>query len=283
MTFALGSTVRLTEAKLKETKMVKRLVVFALFATVLAMGIGLYSRRAVTQDIDTATLAGMAAQAQAQGQSEVDLAKDISWEGIDDLNTALSRYTVVDAVPIAKQSYVLDEFNIGTWYKFRLNFTIKQNPLVTCSQCSSNIPDPPAELLPLNANEILVLHPGGSQLINGITVNVNVSEFADFTLNQRYLLFIDFDSARSLATVSVGPPGVYLVDANGRLVHFYDANPEDTIGSGLAANYGSNINTLRNALNPSPPSGCDPVQAQACIDRHGGWFWDPDTCTCSFD
>jgi len=260
--------------------MVKRLIAFALFATVLAIGIGLYSRRAATQDIDPATLAGMAAQAQAQGQSEVDLAKDVSWEGIDDLNSALSRYTVVDAVPIAKQSYVLDEFNIGTWYKFRLNYTIKQNPLVTCSQCSSNIPDPPAELLPLNANEILVLHPGGSQLVNGITVNVTVSEFPDFTLNQRYLLFIDLDSTRSVATVSVGPPGVYLVDGNGRLVHVYDANPDDTIGIGLAASYGSNIETLKNAINPPPPppSGCDPAQEQNCYDTGGNW--DSSTCRC---
>jgi hypothetical protein len=57
--------------------MVKRMVAFALFATVLAMGIALYSHRAATQDIDPATLAGMAAQAQAQGESEVNFARDI--------------------------------------------------------------------------------------------------------------------------------------------------------------------------------------------------------------
>lgn len=258
--------------------MVKRLIAFAFFATALAIGVGLYGRRAATQDIDPATLAGMAAQAQAQGQSEVDLAKDVSWTGVDDLNSALSNYTVVDAVPIAKQSYVLDDYNIGTWYKFRLNYTIKQNPAVTCSQCSSNIPDPPADLLPLNANEILVLHPGGSQLVNGITVNAVVSDFPDFTLNQRYLLFIDFDSSRSVGAVSVGPPGVYLVDTNGILVHIYEADSDDTIGSGLAANYGSNIDTLRNALNPPPPSGCDPVQEQNCYDN--GWEWNSSTCRC---
>jgi hypothetical protein len=261
--------------------MVKRLIAFALFTTVLAIGGGLYGRRAVTQDFDLATLAGMAAQAQAQGQTEVVLGKDISWEGVDDLNSALSRYTVVDAVPIAKQSYVLDEFSLGTWYKFRLNSILKQNPLVTCSQCSSNMPDPPAEMLPLNANEILVLHAGGSQLVNGVTVIVTVSEFPDFTLNQRYLLFIDFDAGRSVATVAVGPPGVYLVDANGRLVHIYEADAEDTIGSGLAANYGSNIDTLRNALNPPPPpppSGCDPVLEQNCYDSGGNW--NSSNCSC---
>lgn len=259
--------------------MLKRLIALAMLTTALAVGVGMYGRRASTQDIDPATLAGLAAQAQAQGQSEVDLTKDISWESVDDLNTALARYTVVDAVPVARQSYALDEFNIGTWYKFRINSTIKQNQLLTCQQCSTNIPDPPAELLPLNADEILVLHPGGSELINGVTITATVSEFPDFTLNQRYLLFIDLDASRRVATVSVGPPGVYLVDANGQLVHVYEAEPDDTIGSGLAANYGSNINTFNNAINPPPPSTCDPLQEQDCYDNGGSW--DASTCRCT--
>lgn len=259
--------------------MVKRFVALAVITTAFAIAIALHTRRGVTQDVDPATLVGMANRAQAQGQSEVNLGTDISWEGIDDLNSALSRYTVVDAVAIAKNSYVLDEFSIGTWYKFRVNYTIKQNPLVECSQCSSNIPDPPAELLPLGSNEILVLHPGGSQLVSGVTINVTVSDFPDFTLNQRYLLFIDFDSTKRVATVSVGPPGVYFVEANGRLGHIYEADPEDTIGAGLAANYGSNIDTFRNALNPPPPSTCDPVQEQYCYDAGGDW--DSTTCRCT--
>lgn len=263
--------------------MLKRLIALAILATALAVGVSLSGRPAVTQNTDPATLVGIAAQAQAQGDSEADITKDISWESVDDLNTALSRYTVVDAVPIAKQSYVLDDFNIGTWYKFTINSTIKQNPLYVCPQCSTSIPDPPSELLPLNANEILVLHPGGSQLINGITINATVTEFPDFTLNQRYMLFIDLDASRKVATVSVGPPGVYLVDANGRLVHVYEADPDDTIGSALAANYGSSITTFNNAINPPSTPTCDPALEQSCYDDGGTWNSSTCQCTMPFD
>lgn len=258
--------------------MLKRLVVLAVFITAIAIAIGLYSRGTVTQGqgVDPATLSGMAAQAQVEGRSEFSFARNIMYEGVDDLTNALSNYTVVDAMPTLKQSYVLDEFSIGTWYKFTVNYTIKQNPMVVCSQCSSNIPDPPAELLPLNTNEILVLHPGGSQSVDGIPFTVTVPEFPDFNLNQRYLLFLDFDATRKVGTVSVGPPGVYVIDGSGNLLHIYDANPDDTIGSGLAANYGNNANTLRNALNPPPP--CDPVQEQNCYDSGGDW--NPTTCHC---
>lgn len=259
--------------------MLKRLLVLALFTSVLATAVALYSHRGVTQTIDPATLAGIAMQAQAQGRSEVNIGRDIMYDGVDDLNSAISRYTIIDAVAIAKQSYVLDEFNIGTWYKFRLNYTIKQNPLVVCAQCSSNIPDPPAELLPLNSNEVLILHPAGSQLVNGTTINVMVSDFPDFNLDQRYLLFLDFDSAKAVGTVSLGPPGVYVVDANGGLIPVYDADPEDIVVSGLTATYGNNANTLRNALNPQPPSTCNPVQEQNCYDLDG--MWNSTTCHCT--
>ena len=257
--------------------MLKRLIALALFTTAIAIGIGLYSREAGTQTYDTTTLSGMALQAQAEGQSQVGVAKNVMYEGVDDLNSALSAYTVVEATATTKQSYILDEFNIGTWYKFTLNSTIKQNPMVVCSQCSSGIPDPPSALLPLNSNEILLLHPGGSHPVEGIPFTVTVPQFPDFNLNQKYLLFLDFDSTRKVGTVSVGPPGVYFVDASGNLVHVYDADPEDVIGAGLAANYGNNANTLRNALNPPPT--CSSSQEIACSDSGG--TWNPTTCYCT--
>jgi hypothetical protein len=260
--------------------MLRRLFALSILITAIALVIGLHKHASVSrgQSVDPATLSGIAVQAQADGQTEIALAKNLMYEGVDDLNGAISRYTIVDAVPIAKQSYVLDEFNIGTWYKFRLNYWIKQNPQVSCTQCSSNIPDPPADMLPLNSNEILVLHPGGSQVVNDVTISFTVPEFPDFNLNQRYVLFIDFDSSRQVGSVSVGPPGAYVVDASGRMLHVYDADPEDTIGSGLAAGYGSNADTFRNALNPPPPSTCDPLQEQNCYDAGGSW--NSSTCSC---
>jgi len=261
--------------------MLKRLVTLAVLTTLFAVGVGLYSRRAVTQEIDGATLSGKAALALARGESEVNLVSHDSFEGVDSLEEALSRYTVIEATPISKNSYILDQYSIGTWYKFRIHRTIKQNPLPACSDCSS-MPDPPADQLPLNWDEIMVLHGGGIQIVEGVTFHVTVPDFPDFTLNQRYLLFIDYDASKKVAFVSVGPPGIYIVNGFGNLSHVYEADPDDTIGSGLAANYGNNANTLNNALNPPPPPpACDPVQEQNCWNQGGSW--DSFNCFCNYE
>ena len=264
--------------------MLKRLVVFAVLTTLLAVGAGLYTRQAVTQAIDGATLSGKAALAVGRGESEVSLVSHDSFEGVDSLTAAVGRYTIVEATPISKNSYILDQYSIGTWYKFRVHRFTKQNPLPPCTDCSA-MPDPPADQLPLNSDEMMVLHAGGTQVVDGIIFHVTVPDFPDFTLNQRYLLFIDYDATKKVGLVSPGPPGVYMVNGTGGLVHVYSAEPDDTIGSGLTASYANNANTLYTALNPpsQPPSGCDPAAQQACNARGGGYYWEPFSCTCEFD
>jgi hypothetical protein len=258
--------------------MIKKLLMLALFTTAVVAGTGLYTRRAATQEINTATLSGLAAQAISLGRSEVYISNHDFYAGVDGLDAALARFTVIEATPISKNSYVMDEFSIGTWYKFKINRTIKQNPLPACSDCSS-IPDPPADMLPLNWDEIMVLHAGGTQVVDGVTFYINVPNFPGFNLNQKYLLFVDYDPDKRVAMVSVGPPGVYFVDGYENLSHIYTPEEEDTIGSGLAASYGNNANTLYNALNPPPPPpACDPVQEQNCYDSGGDW--DSINCRC---
>ena len=257
--------------------MLKRLTLLAVLSTFFAAGVGFYSRSAVMQAPDGSTLSGKAALALQRGESEVNLVVHDSFDGVDSLDAALARYTVVEATPISKESYVLDQFSIGTWYKFRIHRTIKQNPLPTCADCSS-VPDPPAGAS-LNWDEMMVLHAGGVQVVDGVTFHVTVPDFPDFSLHQRYLLFIDYDATKKVGMVSVGPPGVYMVDGYGQLAHVYEAAPDDPIGSGLAANYGNNANTLYNALNPPPPPPpCDPYEEQSCWNRGG--TWDSYSCYC---
>src|SRR5205807_4323265 len=153
-----------------------------------------YSHKAFTQtqsgvpEDQIGTLNGFALEAQGQGDTEINLGEGILFEGTLDLNAAISNYTVIAATPISQNSYVLDPYSIGTWYKFRVNETLAQKPLRQCADCPP-IPDPPADMLPLNPGEILILKPGGSQVVNGVTINIGVSDFPDFTLNQQYLLF----------------------------------------------------------------------------------------------
>ena len=256
--------------------MLKRLLALAAVTTIIAIVVGAYSRGAVTQEVDEATLSGMAWQAQARGEYVVSQAKHVFYEGVDTLDGAIARYTIVEATPIAKQSYVLDDFNIGTWYKFRIDSMIKQNPLPACTSCTT-ITNPPGDM-PLGAGEMLLIHPGGTQLVNGVTFTFTVPEFPDFNLQQKYLLFVDYDASRGVAAVSVGPPGVYRVDSYGNLSHIYEPETDDAIGSGLFTQYGNNINNFKNALNPPQPTTCDPYEEQYCYDQGG--TWNASTCYC---
>jgi hypothetical protein len=258
--------------------MLKRLVTLAVLTTFIAVGVGLYSRGALTQQIDQATLSGKAALAIGRGEYEVNMVNHDSFEAVNSLNDALARYTIVEATPIAKNSYVMDQYSIGTWYKFRINRWIKQNPLPACSDCSS-MPDPPAGTS-LNWDEMMLLHGGGVQVVDGVTFHVTVPDYPDYSLNQRYLLFIDYDPDKKVGMVSIGPPGIYIVDGYGNLAHIYDAIPDDTIGADLAASYGNNANTLNNAINPPPPPPtCDPYLEQDCWNRGG--TWDSFSCYCN--
>jgi len=275
--------------------MVKKFIALTVLCTLLAIGISLYSSKASMQtqtipEDQLGTLHGFAMDAQSRGEYEIDLAKTIIFEDAVSLDAAIANYTVLAATPIAKQSYVLDNYSIGTWYKFRVNETLAQKPLMLCSGCPSPIPDTvPPDMLPLNAGEILVLQPGGSQLVDGVTINISVADFPDFTLNQKYLLFLNLDASRSIGSLQVGPAGAYMVDNYGGLSPIFQLESGDNpVWDGLTAQYGSNLNQLRNTLNPPPPPPtCDQVEEQSCYDRGGTWIFNgcycrepnPDPCT----
>jgi len=258
--------------------MLKRLIALAALTTSLALAVGLYSHRTASQAVNDATLSGKATLAAARGESEVHLAINNSYESVDNLDAALSRYTVVEATAVSKNSYVLDDYGIGTWYRFRIERTHKQNPLLPCSDCGA-MPDPPADTPALNWNEMMVFRSGGIQVVSGVTFFVITPDFPEFTINQRYLLFIDYDPSKKVGLISVGPPGVYSVNGSGGLSHVYESENDDPIGSGLVASYGNNANTLYNALNPPPPPPeCDYFLQQDCLNRGGSW--DSNLCYC---
>lgn len=259
--------------------MLKRLIALAALTTSLALAVALYSHGTFSQAIDDATLSGKAALAVARGEWEVHLGINDSWESVNTLDAALSRYTVVEATPVSKKSYVLDQYGIGTWYRFRIDRTFKQNPLPACSTCGA-MPDPPADTPALNWNEMMVLRAGGVQVVDGVTFFVNAADFPDFSLNQKYLLFIDYDASKKVGLVSVGPPGVFMVNGSGGLAHIYTSEVDDPICSRLASTYGNNANTLYNALNPPPPlPECDPVEEQNCWNTGGTWNFSSCYCT----
>jgi hypothetical protein len=225
-----------------------------------------------------------ASQAQAGGQTEVNLIADrVMYTYVQGLDEAINNYTIVVAQPILQKGYPdsVSE-NVETWYKFSVSEYISRKPPTSCTGCSPPS-NPPADLLPLNANEILVPRSGGDLVINGVTIISVDAQFPSFLHSQQYLLFLDLDPSTGVGAVKVGPIGAFAISGD-QLVSLYgDSHP---LKDELESRYGNSLSALRSALNPPPPpppSGCDPIQQQNCIDNGGTWKSTDCTCQPAFD
>lgn len=165
--------------------------------------------------------------------------------GIDD---AVAHYTIVVAYPVSRNSYVWNsEFQmIGTWYKFNITETLKQNAYVACSNCPSS-PDPPAALLPLNSSQVLVPKVGGSVVINGVTITSLDEEFPDYQLSQSYLLFLNVDSSKGVGMTSLAAGAVFTVGPNGELATVAEGG-ENSLANDILHRYGNSLAALRASL-----------------------------------
>ncbi|HVF54868.1 MAG TPA: hypothetical protein VM934_01885 [Pyrinomonadaceae bacterium] len=127
---------------------------------------------------------------------------------IRSLKTALSSYWAVVASPIEKHSITKENGDIRTWYKFRILESINPQKYNRCSDC----PAPavvPAEMLPLQTDEILLSERGGTVNVEGIEI-VTPPEFG-FELSEQYLLFLQEDQSGFFGRLMVGPDALFKV------------------------------------------------------------------------
>ena len=268
--------------------MLKRFIALAIASTALALAATFYAHVPAVHtgggiDGSALTLSGQAAAAAAQGETFVTIMTSANFNSVDTLDDAFARYTVSVGEPILSQSYVIDDIGIGTWYKVRVSETLSQKPVFQCSTCGPlTLPDPPSDLLPLNSDEILIYRAGGTAQVGGVTFNDEVEQFPSFNVSQKYLFFLNYDSAKKVATVAIGPTGVfavtstdvltsYLTDADGLVI-------SNAVTDGMSVRFGNNLTQLRNFFHP--PQSCDPDGSQAAACYYSGGTWTASTCYC---
>jgi len=269
--------------------MLKRFVALAVASTALALAAAYYVRVASVQtggevDGSLLTLSGRAATAAAQGELILNYMTSGDFDQVETLDDAFARYTVLVAEPVISRTYVIDDIGVVTWYKLRVSETLAQRPPFQCSTCAPvSLPDPPADLLPLNADEILIYRGGGTAEVGAVTFHYEVEQFPAFSVAQKYLFFLTYDSSKRVASTDIGPTGVfvvtwpdvltsYLTDGDGFVI-------SNAVTDGMSARFGNRLAQLRNFLNP--PQSCDPdgsLQA-SCMDEGG--IWHPTTCYCA--
>jgi hypothetical protein len=119
----------------------------------------------------------------------VTICQPVTWDD------AIANYSIVKGQSVDAKSYpALLNRSIRTWYKFRVDETLSQKPLLSCDGCDS-MPTPPPDMLPLQANEILVSKLGGALNCNGVSLVAKEGSFPDFLFSQNYMLILQLDQS----------------------------------------------------------------------------------------
>lgn len=192
--------------------------VFLLGISIVAIGAAsssLFTKKQSAQEEQPklATLAWRAQKALADGKRQVTFNAPVNDYAVPrTINGALSYYDVIVAEPIVRQSFAEDNNQfIKTWYKFRIIETLHQKKS-NCPGCPAAL-DPPAEMLPVGTDQILMARDGGSLTVDGVTIYSPEPSFPAFIIGQKYLLFLALDHDKSVGTLSAGPYGSYIVNS----------------------------------------------------------------------
>ena len=114
-------------------------------------------------------------EAKASGRSQIQiLAPLITPTFVDSLYTVGERYTVIVGEPLQIVTALTVDGYIRTWYKFKVSEVLTKQPHVPMEPSLEEV-SPPAVLLPLGADEVLLSSAGGSIVSEGITVVERVS------------------------------------------------------------------------------------------------------------
>jgi hypothetical protein len=227
-----------------------RAVVIILLASILIASILIVSGvQALQTPIEVDSLEWAAQEARARGVNQIfvsvlPLYKDVA--GVDD---ALAQYTVLVAYPVDRRSYRLDSSSIITWNKFRITEILSSKVPTECDQCPLP-PTPPSEMLPVGAGNILVPEAGGRLIVDGVTFDAGDPGFLGFEVGQKYLLFLDLDQATQVGGTSIGPAGIFIVNADDTLTAVRHGSP---LAEDMVSRYNNSLAQLRAALGATPP------------------------------
>ena len=210
---------------------------------------------------DKDTISWHARLARAKGQRKVLIPGPINDYaiGVKGLDDALSHYGAVVAQQISQKSYIAStnelykDNEIRTWYKFKILENLSQKPLPKCSTCGVELYTEkriPQELLPLNADEILIETDGGTIEIDGVTVIMLDRQIPNFSESKRYLLLLSVDPSGKVGLLNMGPVGIYTINSEDMIEPISKQN--HPVVRDIIKLHGNHLETLRDYIQRHP-------------------------------
>lgn len=186
--------------------------------------------------------------AKLRGQQKLFIPKSYNasfYPSVRNVDVAAAVYTIVIAQPTAMTSRLNDQGQIVTSYKFR---TIE----VLSEPASQKFPFTfsgsfPPELQPFGEGEFLLTTSGGTLEVDGIEVTTKYDDFELFSLNGKYLLFLDFDTTKKMGGMDMGPLSALGVKEDGSMATL-DNQESHEIKQVINSRFGNSIERLKNHL-----------------------------------
>lgn len=162
--------------------------------------------------------------------------------GFADMDTAAAVYTIVIAKPVAAASLLSEEELIVTLYRFKtIEVLSEPDPSKHPYTFSGNFHH---ELGTFESGDFLVSTRGGTANIDGVEVTTKYDDFDIFSLDKEYLLFLDFDTTKTVGGMDMGPLGALEINGDGTL-DTLDKQQSHDIKQVIDSRFGNSVETLK--------------------------------------
>ena len=202
------------------------------------------------------TLSWRARTAKANGKDRLSLREPEGFPPVvTSLDQALADYSVLLVQPVATQT-VVDDSRIYTWYKGKVVDAFSKRPPAPVELSLDKLPKEmiPQQLLPLLRDEVLVLRHGGTVTVEQVTITSADPRFPDFSLFQKYLLFLSLDSSGKVAFLPMGVDGAFKLAALGNRLEPIHAS-EHPVQDDIANLFGGSFDRFRQRVSPQRKEG----------------------------
>jgi len=182
--------------------------------TTLLMGM-LSHLTAAPQDLEReGRIALEVKSAKSHDQNNVELLAPIGMPtGISTVDDVFNHYSVVVAELVSKRVGA-DADDVNTWHKFRISELLAEQPNNPLEAFTDRVP---LDLLPLQAEELLIVRHGGKIVVDGVTVTETSRDDLSFDTAHRYVLFLYFESSSKIASLAADRASAFLITAEGEL------------------------------------------------------------------
>jgi len=166
-----------------------------------------------------------------------------------DMETAAALCSIVVARPVAAVSRVDDEERIVSSYRFQ-TVEVLSEPRAPEMTYTFNGTVPP-ELGRFQEGDFLVTVLGGTKDVDGVEVTSKYDDFELFSVGKEYLLFLNFDTTKTVGGLSMGPLGALEIGGDGTLSTL-DRRPSHNIKQMIDSRFGNSFDVLKSFLKSLP-------------------------------